>query len=663
MDDSRDSLIKIATSYRASIVPLLLQIQQYEMEQSSFLSDFLNGLECFYVGRDNIRGDTLLFREWINANKNKEFVALSYTWSPSYYEDKARDGYFVENRTEKECFESPVRGCVFRRIIKYMNHLPMGNKKLLWIDRHSVPQKVCKDISCQCLPCDQKWVAIQSMDWVYKLSNYPTSLLGRPIKSIEELDLLYSILKGRLFEGDDTTRTFRLRDTTSRSEVGQSLELLYAITSDYWWQRAWTFQENYKAGKKMSLLIPHPPCLDQQKCRYVIFGDIQGELKIQSSHLSRQATRLCKAFEYTTGIQTTQEEKRVIKYIMSRLGRYTILLEESESMSPAIIADVEARGITDPWDRLPIVANCCDYPVRLDTRKLQQHRHSLSLSMLTMYLLNGEILDNDTSPRGFASNMTTSEFLKAYSFNKMLSPEDKRSLAWNKGCRFIEVELTHAGIMTKGHLWRLGQIIHTNGFENQLPSVDMPRGDELDLFKHKCLTRLCQVLRSLYQHTLATCIEDYLFEDAAGRRPYEIGENYMYMMAREVASAIEEGKSLRLGRLQDAEGGSHPCTAIFVWDNNDCPGDGSSNGEPEFAFTSLQPKDTECDGHDANDTHRHVSLQVDSPDTIASQERSNVPRLYTKRWLLGMCFFVGYRRRKVVFPWPPALRCIAPNFS
>ena len=662
MDDSKDSLIKIATTYRTSIVPLLLQIQQHRKEQSSFRFEFLSELECFYVGRDDIGGDTLLFREWIDARKNQDYIALSYTWSPSDNEDKASDEYFVEDRAQKEWFKSSVRGCIFHRIINYMKHLAIGNKKLLWIDRHSVPQKDCDDATCKCWRCSQKWVAIQSMDLVYKLSNYPTALLGRPIKSIEELDLLYSILEGRFFEGDGTVRPFQLRDTASRSEVGQSLELLYAITSDYWWQRAWTFQENYKAGERMALLIPHSPHLKKRKCRYDIFGNIQDELQVQSSHLSRQATRLCKAFEYTTGIQTTQEEKRVIKYIMSRLGRYTILLEESESMSPAIIADVEARGITDPWDRLPIVANCCDYPVRLDTRKLQQNRHSLGLSMLTMYLLNGEILHNGT-PRGSASNMTTSEFLKAYSFDKMLSPQDERSLSWNKGCRFIEVELTQTGIVTRGHLWRLGQIIHTNGFNNQLPFVDMPWEGELDLLEHRRLTRLCQELRSLDQRPLATYIEDYLFEDAAGTRPYGIGENYMYMMAGEVASAIEEGKSLRLGRLQDAEGGSHPCTAIFVWDNNSCPGDGSSNGEPEFAFTSLQPKDTKCDGHDANDTHRHVSLQVDSPDTIASQERNNVPRLYTKRWLLGMCFFVGYRRRKVVFPWPPALRCIAPNFS
>ncbi|CAM1507982.1 Fc.00g048300.m01.CDS01 [Cosmosporella sp. VM-42] len=141
----------------------------------------------------------------------------------------------------------------------------------------------------------------------------------------------------------------------------------------------------------MRLLIPHKSFLEEQKRSYGIgtYDKIYGELCINSVAFSYEATRLCLAFQ-----PRTKKEIDAIRHILTTAGRYTVLLEEHESMTPTIISAIENREVKKPWDRLTIAANCCQYSIRLDVQKLHQQHHSLSLSILTMCLLNGEILYN-----------------------------------------------------------------------------------------------------------------------------------------------------------------------------------------------------------------------------------------------------------------------------
>ncbi|KAK5625692.1 hypothetical protein RRF57_001408 [Xylaria bambusicola] len=610
-DDSRMTLLEISRRHKKHIVPLLLDIQEYKKPQAKDMG-FLRSLECFRVGR---RGGKLLQRTWVNACDDTDYVALSYTWNPSNYEPKKSEGYLIKNRKRTMKFRSPVRNCVFRRITKYMRAMRVDR---LWIDRHSIPQRGKESY--------KKQKALQCMDFVYKLSEHPVALLGRPLMSDRELTLLYKVLTGRLVIRNYMTKG-------QRRDVIETLKLLHEITSDLWWQRAWTFQENYKGGARMTLLIRHPPSCERDKRKYRIFGSITGELCINSADFSKEVTRVCLNVPSTIRLVENVEEK--IESILSAAGRYTELLDESQTMSPTIIADVEKRGVAKVWDRLPIVANCCSYRVRMDIENLRNNGHSLSLSMLTMCLLNGEILNNGLSNTHVSLNTTTSMFLKTHSFDEIFSPGEEKSLTFNKGCRFINVRLTESGIITYGHLWRLNRIIHTDQFTGPLPRVRNPEGD-LTQLQHQHLTRLCrQLMKYRNSKWLGQSIKNYLKGDAIGETDFNFGENYMRMMMIEVAEAVKEGKRLRLGRLDD----SCKNMAIFVWEGDSTTG---------FIFTSTQPKKFSTENHIADDTDRHVSLEVDL-------EHQNLPHLYVKGWVPGICFFVGCEREKVVFPWPRAL--------
>jgi hypothetical protein len=128
------------------------------------------------------------------------------------------------------------------------------------------------------------------------------------------------------------------------------------------------------------------------------FGLLPDELCIRSICFSEEATKLCLAIK-NSELPLSRLDRVALKTVLRAAGKYTILPNESRSTTPEVIVDLTARGLDQCWDRLPITANCCQYPIRLDKDELQRLRCSVSASMLAMCLLNGEILHNGRGRR------------------------------------------------------------------------------------------------------------------------------------------------------------------------------------------------------------------------------------------------------------------------
>ena len=60
--------------------------------------------------------------------------------------------------------------------------------------------------------------------------------------------------------------------------------------------------------------------------------------------------------------------------------------------------------------------------------------------------------------------------------------------------------------------------------------------------------------------------------------------------------------------------------------------------------------------YDWNDIDRHVSMEVDCPDLAGRYGHVRLPRLFTKCWIHGMCFFDQCPRKELGFPWPASLQ-------
>lgn len=644
-DDKDQTLHELSLRHGASIVSQLVDIgnQGNQLRHIKYRS-FVSRLQCLQLGGIKLR------RTFINAFRKQEYVALSYTWTPSEYEDPEAGRYRVEVWDGNHLEPSIVRNCVFDRILGYMRYT---NVQLLWIDAHCIPRDASDDPASTChTRCTQKRDAIQAMDLVYQLSKHPVALLGRPLRVESELHLLARILLGDFV--DDSMH--RLSRATTIYEARKALWLLCEITRDSWWGRAWTFQENYRGGQRMKLLIRHDPSLEQQKLRLKVFDKMPGELCMLSISFSTEATRLCLALNAVAGKLQPGDLCR-IDGVLRAAGRYALLLPESSAMTPTVMTDIEARGLEKPWDRLAILANCCQYSVRLDDEALRRQSRSLSLSMLAMCLLNGEILNNNNDCLNATASLTTSKLFRRQVFEAFNAPEDDtRRFTFNKGCRLTDVELTAEGVSTKGHLWKLSRIIDTSKFYPKLPWINEPRG-RLTLNQRKRLLQLALHLFQLDHFALAHRIKQYLADDAkAGEGYATFTEMYLHRMAIELAAAVRARRKLRLGSIWDPKRRSSPYRAIFVWSTTEEDGDGVCP-PPAFVFTSARSRDPGSEAHEANDIDRHVSLEVDLEEPL---DCDGMPHLRIRTWRLGICFFEGCPRTNVVFPWPRALRAIKP---
>ncbi|CEI68105.1 unnamed protein product [Fusarium venenatum] len=661
-NDSNVTMGKISRDHGKSIVELLLGIQKSQIEQKKFLP-FVKNLECLAL---NKYPRTHLSRQTINAFNNPKYVALSYTWDASEYEDPTSGGYQVQTADEnmKTVQPSKVRDCIFDRITKYMRQ---SRIELLWIDQHSLQQAICERARCDHIECYRNRQGIETIDLVYKLSSHPVALLTTRIKFVSDLKILVRILRGDLVKYNKSKFSFQLSGKTHLQEARRALRLLRRLTEDSWWKRGWIFQEGYRAGWGLRLLVPHSSNLQRYKVSYgaTIFDDIPDELCIDATEFSYEATRLCLAFKAMDSLPP--EDRQAISRILETAERYTLLLEKNISMSPTIFAGISKRNLKRHWDQLAIAANCCQYSTRLDVERLSDKRNSFSLSRLALFLLNGELLCNDSLVQ-HASRMKVLDFIASQSFKRFSAPWNHPSLSFNKGCRLTHVKLTRHGILTKGHLWRLGETIHASSIKRRSSWVDDPNGI-LDLPIRKLLTQLANTLEDL-RHGLAIDIRNYLDRDAASAGYPDYRDNftafYMRQMAAELADAIHLGKTLRLASKWEPSRRRPRYRAIFICQDEMYEGLKTNRlggrcrvplDKSSLAFTAFSARRQNTTKYGANDLDRHVSLEVNLVDSVNGTKPSP-PCLKLKSWIHGLCFFENVERTQVLLPWPPGFEQI-----
>ncbi|KAF4871757.1 hypothetical protein CGCSCA1_v009115 [Colletotrichum siamense] len=395
------------------------------------------------------------------------------------------------------------------------------------------------------------------MDLVYSKSSYPVALLSRPIESRYELELLADIMKKR-FKAGDRSMTGRMRTRAQRA-----LQLLKLMTNDLWWTRGWTFQENYRGGINMKLLIPLSPELEGLKFLMdgSITDQIEGELSIKSVDFMGAVTLFCEEYQKAKR-HPNGEETRVIQNILSKTRKYTVILPKYAFMFPAIASDLSKRELKEPWDILAIIANCCQYSLYPDIQTLRQNSASRDLSILAMCLINGEVLNNNRSGPYPVSDMNVFEYLEKLCLPSFAAPPI-RDLTYRKGCRFHPVSLQEVGIKTEGYLWELGDIINTRySWKPSGRAYPMFNNERFSKKEVDQLVRLTNKFGGYWRNPLAEGIQMLIRSGSIGEK-ITFARRHMEAMAKEVARAVAKGHQLRLGRLCNRRGPQQQ-TAIFL---------------------------------------------------------------------------------------------------
>jgi hypothetical protein len=634
VQDTDKPLARIRARYEGLLVPQLLEIQK-QKTASEKPTEWARTLQCLQMDGtlkrqcgpygENMPAEVLRRIE-IDALSNREFVAVSYPWHPSSGENVDFGGYDVESLNRQEIVTSKVRNGVWKRVIAYAQSCGVDP---IWIDRECIPQEENSP---------QKEVAMNSMDIVYIRSKYPLGLLFKPIMSLVDLYILISLLEGEFVQSHDQKLTPKA-DLNTASKV---IMLLAYITSDQWWERAWIFQEDYLSGIRMCLLIPHNISDIGQRAREY-FGNIGGELKVYSANFRAQTTLFCLAYLETYG-KSCHDGQSACEEILKRACSYKIKFRhpgsgKGKAMSSIIFADIGRRKITNGEDIIPIAANSCRYSVRLAHKRLLATGHSLSLCILALYLLNGEIVKNDERDETLSSRDIFG-YLEAQSLDNFNPPVGDGELTFIRNHRFVNVRLSHDGIVTTGLLWTLYKVIETKSF-----TTIGDFGDERSPGLTKCeRARLQQLVSELEKQkstylSLLINLEKYLKADES-TRPYR---TYMDSMAKGIAKAIEQRKTLKLGCLT---GRKNSYQGIFISNS-----DQKSQKELSYVFTAWKPRKEPDDMSWSSNLDNYVSLNVDViGDTI-----QNPPRLRIKEWINGLCFFFGTTQYDVVFPWHTSL--------
>lgn len=705
------------------LIPHLLAIQSHHLLHNLKSLDWITHLQCLTTHppahtrkrkRSSPSGPAspanphppahtrTLTRTTINGRLGA-YMALSYPWDPSPHplslDRPAHGAWRIRSGTDRTHVTSDVRDAVLERATRCAATFGCAN---VWIDRECVPQE----------GGPAKEMALQSMDLVYSFSAWPVALLFRPLETAAEVALFGRVMGRRLVVADgggDVLRGGVDGGATARRALG----ILRAITEDPWWERAWTFQEDYCAGPKMSLLIPvreRGAWRRKQRFEFWRTGDVPGEMMVSSVEFHKAATRFCLAFLKSGGVSET--ERQVCQTILRKAGRYsyTILYDGSvgkkdysRTMTTRILEDVAHRKAKYRADLLPIAANCCQYGVRLDTNSLQNAQTSLAASILALYLLNGEIFKNDPDdiPSGLElESMSVFAYLNAISLDNFVPPLQKGQLTFLKTCRFVDVQLSENGVVTNGWLWKLDRRIsssdprfrgqqHVSKDGDDWAPEQSPLevlGAELQLQGYH---KLAELLKRNAHFREGESISVGEGEEPTHPSPAEL---YMQITARNLERCVAEGHTLSLGRMWDGQSeeddGALPLhTAIFIGERelpresttttDTCRGSDSKNAcqkddggksssptkerqevppepfLPTYAFTAWSGRSDDSDKNvEESQLDKYVSLEV-----AMDEERANgIPLLRTKRWLNGLCFFGREAEMDVTFAWPPGLQ-------
>ncbi|KAK0303173.1 hypothetical protein LTR82_017647 [Friedmanniomyces endolithicus] len=299
---------------------------------------------------------------------------------------------------------SKVRDEALSRVIRYAMHHKISR---FWIDQECIPQNESRE----------KQVAMDSMDLVYRHSRYPVGLLAIKLESQHEVDTLQELLMGRfVFQSDKEEYTKVAYPACSQASLAM-FRVLGRLYADRWWTRAWIFQEEYLSSTNMHLLIRCKPGVE---AKYK-FGILRGELCVNAADFREQATLFLLAFKQETDHKLSKKCAKMLK----RFGKYNVQYHfqhdaRRKAMSPRVFADIQRRGLEQPFDHLPIAANSCDYALRFVSQQMLTRGFSVGLCLLAMFLLNGEILRNARDIKKSPTEMDVCNYLKDADFMKSL---------------------------------------------------------------------------------------------------------------------------------------------------------------------------------------------------------------------------------------------------
>jgi len=343
-----------------------------------------------------------------------------------------------------------------------MKYAAIEGVRLIWIDQECIEQTDRSD----------KEFGIQSMDLVYQRASHPVGLMNAYIKTQAHMDALLKIVLGEPF---------------TTEEYESAVEVLELLAEDRWLSRAWIYQEVAAAGDTMELLIRCDPGLDKS----IYLGRIPGEVTV-SIEIFIMGVGWINAW---TGFYADDQPEALKMRAQSAI-------EWLIKISPAWIGgerDPESRYGCNGLqalkllgkrqnsripDRIAILANLCNYPIRINTEKVASDTYSFSTCAFALALFNGDISFMIGFAHAYGASEETSavDDINTTRNHKTFSWTPPSSISFERLEHFEELTNTYIhclidsqvldeGFLVSGWLWQIDTRVYLPRVQEQYSSL------------------------------------------------------------------------------------------------------------------------------------------------------------------------------------------------
>jgi hypothetical protein len=353
----------------------------------------------------------------VQAPGCRHYIAVSYRWREKSCIPVSQ-AYGREHATLDTSFgtfEDVVRrSATFARTYGY---------RLLWIDQECIAQDDPGDMTA----------GLQAMDVVYERAALCLAVLDCVIETQEQVDMISKAFQQHPNPKEDEDEWRKWIDHLPVNELRNMLKVVEMITKDDYFNRAWTAQENCVAATTTLLIrcnatlckpswmgslsgeVELPICAFRTACVTMYCAlDSWVEKEVWYWHRDREADQARRDHygDYSPsrrGFHTNpfirfpeskvQFEARLQPQIDLRtsfdnflksqwpMRQHGLRLGCTASDAVAILANKASYVVSD---RLALMANLCNYNIRLDQKRLEELGYDLAACMFCLALLNGD---------------------------------------------------------------------------------------------------------------------------------------------------------------------------------------------------------------------------------------------------------------------------------
>jgi hypothetical protein len=452
-----------------------------------------------------------------------DYVAVSYCWqtkeiSPKYTVSDARSSTPRPVTAPNEVLDHAIHFAAYHSI------------RFIWMDQVCINQDDRTD----------KELGIQSMDLVFQQAKFTAGILSVSVDEPRHAEALNALREARYPDDYGYLPPAGLdRQEELSPRAWDIVELFEILASDRWLIRAWILQEAACAGAHLVLLLKCPKGRGWQ-------GDarrLDGVICINSHHIRAYLVlTILLNPPSKTSLEQSMGFRRRLEASRAKLQNLAPLLENStyratqQERTGNGSSNQETKALTQQnlnlrpicniaealkllssrqnsrvADRLAILANLCDYPLRIDTTRVQQPRFSLSVAAFTMALINGdlsifagiqeEMWSGQSNPIGDASNEYPYSFSWLPPAQTILS--NINCIYENpNSCRMTGHVITKYGLLLPGYLWNIDTAIDLREIQKKHggPYKDLNTRETLERMRNDRVGIYFDILKTLSKH-------------------------------------------------------------------------------------------------------------------------------------------------------------------